>query len=89
MKKGKYINNNILLACLSGQVHKMPDKTDIHRQLAKTLLERRQLFAKYRNVFAASFPDIHTELQHTIREFKRITQHIYKSTFNPGGSQAA
>lgn len=79
MKKGKYIDYNIMLACLSHRKAQVNQQADIHQQLAETLSERRNLFEKYKAVFENAVPDIHQQLLQTISEYELNRQYLQRS----------
>lgn len=76
--KGKYITNQILLACLS----KPPDRTkDVHQQLEITLAQRKSILRQWENSFFGSIKDIHAQLAETIAERRRILREWEKAFF--------
>jgi hypothetical protein len=68
--RGKYITNQILLACLSKA---RAPKKDIHALLQETIAERKRILKLWNRSFSGMpFKDIHALLQETIAERKRI-----------------
>jgi hypothetical protein len=89
MKKGKYIDYNILLACLSHKKAEQYQEANIHQQLAETVAERRQLFEKYKALPDDQQPDIHQQLRATIQEYSLKMQDITKRQLKKHSPQAA
>jgi len=70
--RGKYITNQVLLACLSKP---QGVKKDIHTLLGETIAERKRILEQWEKSFlGVPRKDIHAMLQETIAERKRILQ---------------
>jgi len=68
--RGKYITNQILMACLSKP---RAPKKDIHALLEETIAERRKILEQWQqSFFGMPSKDIHALLQETIAERQRI-----------------
>lgn len=79
MKKGKFIDYNVILACLSHRKVILKQQADIHQKLAETLLDRRRLFEEYKTVFESQQPDIQQQPRLTIREGQLKIKHRHSS----------
>lgn len=74
--KGKYITTYVRLACLSHR-----KRIDIHADLAKTIVERKQLLLQWRKVLLTWLvPDIYSQLEATIAERNGILERIDKTS---------
>ena len=77
--KGKYVTNQILMACLS----KPPGATnEIYEQLEETITERKKIIQQVDRAFFSKTTDtdkdIHTQLEETIAERKKIMQQLQR-----------
>lgn len=86
-RKGKYLTNNVLMACLSNALR---SKKDIHAQLAETIAERRKIIEQWESssLSKVSTKNIHAQLRETIDELKMIMRRSGKilSTTHTYGS---
>lgn len=81
MKKGRYIDHNIAIACLSRKKEKVPFCADVHLQLAATVAERTLLFEQFKRMFSVDYIDIHQQLLSTVRAYHMNSTHLYNDVF--------
>ena len=84
--KGKYITNQILIACLSGRqaclAKPAAPKKNVYEQLAETIAERKIILAKYFTAINGQpvvKKDIHKQLMETLAERRRIMEKLNAS----------
>jgi hypothetical protein len=65
MKKGKYIDNNIIMVCLASKRRAMQQQPDTHQQLAETIAVRKRLFEAYNSSFGTAPEGTMQQLQVT------------------------
>jgi hypothetical protein len=77
--KGKYITNQILIACLARPA---APKKSIYEQLAETIAERKTILVKYFTAINGQpviKKDIHEQLRETLAERRRIMEKLNAS----------